>query len=153
VVNLQGVSNMILCCCIAKSLNGAMKWRRRLLLFQPWQDEAFWCVEFYDESVWFYCSLVLDAPRILIKWSVSLALQHFLKTGHWIMATTMRWHQCLVAFAVATFFQHGLKKPSVVQIVLKTVAEGNGFAVIRLLFAWLLRHPSDICPCWSVCGK
>jgi predicted oxidoreductase len=49
-------------------------------------------------------------------------------------------------FAGGDIFSGTDEKAKRVQIVLKTVAEKMDCAVDQVVVAWLLRHPSDICP-------
>jgi len=57
----------------------------------------------------------LDAPLInLISGVVSFGVANTLKTGHWIMCNNSGDTNAWSAFCGgATFFQHGMKKPSV----------------------------------------
>ena len=89
----------------------------------------------------------LDAPLIINQVELSpLALQHFedgtLDHVQQHAVTPMAWSP----FAGGDIFSGTDEKAKRVQIVLKTVAEEMDCAVDHVVVAWLLRHPSDICP-------
>ncbi|AWY00966.1 oxidoreductase [Marinomonas primoryensis] len=89
----------------------------------------------------------LDAPLIVNQVELSpLALQHFedgtLDHVQQHAVTPMAWSP----FAGGNIFSGTDEKAKRVQIVLKTVAEEMDCAVDQVVVAWLLRHPSDICP-------
>ncbi|GAA0220615.1 aldo/keto reductase [Marinomonas primoryensis] len=89
----------------------------------------------------------LDAPLIINQVELSpLALQHFedgtLDHVQQHAVTPMAWSP----FAGGDIFSGTDEKAKRVQIVLKTVAEEMDCAVDQVVVAWLLRHPSDICP-------
>ncbi|REG81814.1 aldo/keto reductase [Marinomonas pollencensis] len=89
----------------------------------------------------------LDAPLVVNQLELSpLALQHFLDGtldhAQQHAVTPMAWSP----FAGGALFTGTDEKTVRVQAVLKTIAQAHGVSQDQVAIAWLLRHPSGICP-------
>lgn len=89
----------------------------------------------------------LDVPLIINQVALSpLILQHFedgtLDHAQQHAVTPMAWSP----FAGAEVFSSTNEKSKRVQSVLKAIAHQMNCAVDQVIVAWLLRHPSGICP-------
>lgn len=89
----------------------------------------------------------LDAPLVVNQVELSpLALQHFsdgtLDHAQQHAVTPMAWSP----FAGGALFTGEDKKTLRVRAVLQTIAESHNVSLDQVAIAWLLRHPSGICP-------